>query len=102
MPDAASASGSFGAPRTVAETKKGIVHEHAKRLHALASTLEDCNGRLGRLADRLFGPIPTSSSHEKDASEPVGVIHVATFAAERISREIERLNSNISRLEELG
>lgn len=75
--------------------------QHAEHLNHLALVLNEQNNRLTSLLGKIFGPSPD----ERPAAEPEangGVLHVAQFAARRISIEVERLQVLASRLENLA
>lgn len=74
---------------------------HTNKLASYATELDNMNGRLATAISRMVGP---SLENPPKATLPVsqdGVLHNATFEAQRIGNGLDELNSLISKLDDL-
>lgn len=95
-------SSRYAAQGQNAAPKQTAMQEHAAKLHDLATALAQCNDRLSSMSGRIFGPEPATAANEAKNPSPSGVLYVASFGAERIGLEIDRLRSAISKLEQVA
>src|SRR5882762_3460724 len=94
-PDERAAGTLKGAPPSVTPAM-----QHANDLHEMAGRFTDLNGRLMQAISRLVGPLPDTAGADVNAAKPQdGVLHVATFGAQRLRMETERYAELLGRLE---
>lgn len=88
------------------QTGQGVVDltvpSHAKKLHELAGQISDLNFRISSFLERMVGAVPQETASNAKEPEPVGVIFVAQFGAEKIQRQIGVLSDQVARLEQIG
>lgn len=79
-----------------------LAPSHAKKLHELAGQISDLNFRISSFLDRMVGGVPQEAASNAKEAEPIGVIFVAQFGAEKIQRQIGVLSDQVARLEQIG
>lgn len=87
---------------TPVRPSSSALDNHASTLAAHGERIAIINERLVSLLGRMNGPSPLAGPTAAKDVSPVGVLHVATFASERISREIEVLNGLVEQLERVA
>lgn len=85
-----------------ATAREVYLRTHVEALENVANKLDNANGGLQRLADRLFGGQPTDDSDSAATPVPEGLVGECKERVEVLSRLADQINSALSRLEQIA
>lgn len=74
-----------------------------RELLAVSDRIFKCSGRLNNMADRAFGPVPATPEKSSDGAiqQPIPMMDSLSMALAQIQTAINRLESNIERVERI-